>query len=123
MTDTISIGGKKYPLTPMNPHEATAAMFVLTPYIRPLALDIDPLDKLAALFEKIQEENPVDLFRMLAYMLHVDAEELIHEDVKGSELVHALAECFSVNSLPDLINMAFSMRIVEIGWGDDVRAS
>lgn len=120
MTETITIGGKDYPLSPMNAQEATELMFVLTPYAKSLSLKKDPLNKLGALFEEIKERDPADLFRMLAYMLHVDAEELINKRVAGHEVATALASCLSINSLPDLINIAYTIRIVDTGWEFDV---
>jgi len=118
--EIVSIGGKEYELTMMSPVEATEVMFVLDPYVTPLSLNRDPLGKLEDLLDEMRENNPADLFRLLAYMLHTDADDLITEEATGEELVHALVACFNLNSLPDLINVAYSMRIVSTGWENGI---
>lgn len=112
----IEIGGKTYKATPMNLHEAFEVMFVLAPYILSFHGKKEIVDKFGSFVDAIQEKDPFDLFRLLAYMLHVDAEELITEDVQGYEIALALVTSFEINSLPALIETAYALRITDTGW-------
>jgi hypothetical protein len=117
MTD-VMIGGKDYSVTPMNLHEAFEVMFVLSPYVLSFHGKEDILGKLDSFIDAIKEKDPFDIFRLLAYMLHVDAEELINEEVQGHEVAMALVTGFQVNSLPNLIDIAYALRIADTGWDD-----
>ena len=119
MIDPISIGGIEYQATPMNLVEAVEVMFTLAPYVPSLVEQKELIDSLDVLLKEAQEQDPMDLFRLLAYMLHTDAEELILNGASGEEVVTALASCWQENSLPDLIDAAFMLGIVSARWSDD----
>jgi hypothetical protein len=114
----VMVGDKDYDVTPMNLHEAFETMFVLSPYILSFRNKEDFLGKLDDFIDAIKEKDPFDMFRLLAYMLHADAEELINEKVQGHEVAMALMTGFQVNSLPDLIDTAYALRIADTGWDD-----
>ena len=116
----VMVGGKTYKATPMNLHEVFEVMFVLAPYVLSFHGKEDIVGKLDSFIDAIQENDPFDLFRLLAYMLHVDAEELITEDTQGYEIALALVTGFEVNSLPILIETAYALRIADTGWDDEL---
>lgn len=119
MTETVVLGKKTYELTPMSLVEAVEVMFIARPYAKILSAKTDFLEILTNLITSILEHDPADAFRFLAYMLHVDADELIDESVGGDEVSIALASCFNTNSITDLLDVAHLLGIIDMGESDE----
>ena len=123
----MRLGTRDFELVPMNLVEAIETMFILKPYVEKMMEGETVFDKFENLVGQIQERDPNDLIRLLAYMLHIDADEIIEsiekQELAGVDAVTALTEGFKINSLPDLLNSGFILGILPRGWSDDVRAS
>lgn len=115
----IVLGDMKFKFKPMNTHEAIEAMFVLAPYVEKVAERNKILEKLSVLMDQIHETNPLDFFRLMAYMLHVDADTLIVEGIEGSEWYTAFATLLAENSAPTLIDVAYILGIAKSPWEKD----
>jgi len=119
MTDSVVLGKKTYELTPMSLVEAVEVMFIARPYAKILLAKTDFLEMLTNLITSILDRDPADAFRFLAYMLHVDADELIDGGVGGDEVSIALASGFNVNSITDLLDVAHLLGIIDMGESDE----
>jgi len=118
MIDTISWAGKELQVTPMNPMEAAMVMFVLKPYAHIFREETELPELIQRLIDSVKEKDPADIFRLLAYMLHEDADALISEHVGGSDVIVALAKCFEINSVPLLTKIAYELGIWEVEVAD-----
>jgi len=119
MTESVVLGKKTYELTPMSLVEAVEVMFIARPYAEILSAKTDFVEILTNLITSILKHDPADAFRFLAYMLHVDADELIDKNVGGDEVSIALASCFNTNSITDLLDVARLLGIIDLGEPDE----
>jgi len=123
----MRLGTKDFELIPMNLIEAIETMFVLKPYVEKMMEGETIFDKFESLIGQIQGRDPNDLIRLLAYMLHIDADEIIESiekrEIIGPDAITALTEGFKINPLPDLLNSGLILGILPRGWGKDVRTS
>jgi len=115
----ITLGDMKFEFVPMNTHEAIEAMFVLAPYVEKVAERSKILEKLSILMDQIHETNPLDFFRLMAYMLHIDAKELIVKGIEGIEWYTAFATLLAENQAPALIDLAYVLGIARSPWEKD----
>jgi len=90
MIDTISIAGQEYTLSPLDIWEATELLFVFKPYIHLFDEKDDVHEFVKRFATEAQEKGPHDPFRVLAFMYHVDADNLISEATTGEEILEAL---------------------------------
>jgi hypothetical protein len=118
MNDTISYGGEEYPITPMSLIEAIEVMFILVPYIEDMVKHEELIDITKSLLDQIRDNESIDLMRLLAHMLHTDAEKLISYKVTGAEAAIALSANIQINSIVELVNTAYILGISPIGWPD-----
>lgn len=118
----MKLGTKDFESTPMNLIEAIETMFVLRPYIEKMMEGETVLDKFDNLIGEIQERDSYDLIRLLAYMLHIDADEIIEgieeREIVGADAVTALSEGFKINPLPNLLDSGLILGIFSRGWND-----
>jgi len=116
----MRLGIREFESTPMNLAEAIEVLFILKPYAKGVVAGETILDKFDNLISQIQERDPMDLIRLLAYMLHTDGDEFIEsirkQEITGTDAITALSEGFRINSLPDLLETGYFLGILPIGW-------
>jgi len=123
--DKIKLGERQFEFEPMNINEALEAMFVLAPYVEGMSRNDRILGKLSELMNQIEQRDPNDFIRLMAYMLHIDANELIVEGIPGEEWFKAFAILLAENNASELVNAAFFLGIATSPWEryDGIRTS
>ena len=113
MIDTISIAGKEYTLSPMNIWEVTELLFVLKPYAHLFDEEIDVYEFVKKLMLEAKDKGPIDPFRALALMYHVDADNFIDIKTTGRELVSALRDGLIFHEVKTLMEFGQVLGIIE----------
>jgi hypothetical protein len=113
MTDIISVAGKEYTLSPMDIWESTELLFVLKPYSHLFDEEVDVYEFVKKLMIEAQDKGPIDPFRALALMYHVDADNFIDTRTTGEELVFALRDGLIFHEVKTLMEYGELLGIIE----------
>lgn len=107
-------------LKPMNIREAIEVSKILGQYASRIAGIERPVKMLAELLRAISETDPNDGMRLIAYMYHEDIDVLIETLIDQDTEVYLsqLANGFTVNPLPDLIQMGSILGFIEVERND-----
>ena len=87
----MRLGIREFELTPMNLAEAIEVLFILKPYAKGMMEGETILDRFDSLVGQIQERDPIDLIRLLAYLLHTNGDDLI-ESIGKQEISGMIIE-------------------------------
>jgi hypothetical protein len=118
MIDHINLGQKTYSVTPMNPMEMMETIFTLQPYLDLIDAEPDPMKLMRPLLARFHDVNEYDFVRILAYMYHIPADELVgNKEITGAQSWHAFITGFVVNDIPEMIKFG---RVLGIGFGNGV---
>lgn len=106
-------------LSPMNIYEAIEVIKILSQYSEEIiATEQESLKVTRSLVRQIKEKNPIDIFRLISLMHHLDIEK-VADDLKeddGTMTIVAMSQGFSVNGLPDLINAGAIFGLSNVRW-------
>lgn len=113
MTNTISVAGETYTLSLMNIWEATELLFVLRPYSHLFDQEVDVYEFVKKLMLEAKDKGPIDPFRALALMYHVDADNFIDVKTTGEELVFALRDGLIFHEVKTLMEYGELLGIIK----------
>ena len=106
--------------TPMHIHEAIEVMKILSPHRDEIMKGFkeSALQGINALLAETRKAEQSALLSIIALMDHIDIDEAakLYGDWDGSDIAALLAEMFVVNPIPDLLDGAFVLGLVEEGW-------
>ncbi len=106
------------PPKPMTIREAIEAAKIVAPHTAALRGSTDGMAIIHRLFDALQADHPMQVFRLLSLMHHVSLEALAAE-LQGrhpSLVVAALGNGLISNPLPDLMNFAAGIGLAAEPW-------